>query len=126
MVVCQHVLDVHAGSSVVPLPGLAKSNVPISQRTSSKRILLFTNTDDPHAACPDLKRQVETKARDLAEIGITIDLLHMAKPGQRFDFKAFYANIVTFVDVRVFFFHLPRGQQWFELTTPLGPARASV
>jgi hypothetical protein len=61
--------------------------------------MLFTNNDDPHAANPDLKRQAATKAHDLGDIGITVDLLHMAKPGQRFDFKAFFASIVTFNDV---------------------------
>lgn len=44
------------------------------------------------------QRQALTKARDIRDIGIGIDLLHMTKPGQRFDFAAFYSSIVT-IDV---------------------------
>lgn len=72
-----------------------------AQRTSSKRIMLFTNTDDPHAGDAGLKLQTQTKARDLSEIGISIDLLHLAKAGQRFDLNAFYADIISFNNVRV-------------------------
>lgn len=41
------------------------------------------------------QRQAITKAGDLNEVGIDIDLLHMSKRGQKFDWSLFYNQIVS-------------------------------
>ncbi|KAJ7370949.1 X-ray repair cross-complementing protein 6 [Desmophyllum pertusum] len=48
-----------------------------SQKIGHKRVMLFTNNDNPHADDPALQRQAKTKSRDLSEIGIAIELMHI-------------------------------------------------
>ena len=52
-----------------------------AHKFSHRRILLFTREDSPHATDVSKTQQAKTKARDLADNGITIDLMHMAPPG---------------------------------------------
>ncbi|RUS27445.1 SPOC like C-terminal domain-containing protein [Jimgerdemannia flammicorona] len=61
-----------------------------AQKVGSKRIFLFTNEDNPHAANPRLRDAATTRARDLNEVGIRIELFNIDRPDQRFDFDAFY------------------------------------
>lgn len=56
-------------------------------KVSSKRILLFTNTDNPHAASQHKQRQARSKAVDLGKVDIDVELLHM---GNNFDPSLFY------------------------------------
>ena len=46
-------------------------------KISHKRILLFTNTDDPHRADNEKKKRAIRKAKDLSDLGIDIQLLHL-------------------------------------------------
>ena len=48
-----------------------------AHKFSHRRILLFTRDDNPHSSDVGKAQQAKTKARDLAENGITIDLMHM-------------------------------------------------
>ena len=52
-----------------------------AHKNSHRRILLFTREHAPHATDASKTQQAKTKARDLADNGITIDLMHMAPPG---------------------------------------------
>jgi hypothetical protein len=54
---------------------------------TSKRILLFTNTDNPHAASQHRQHQARSKAADLGQVDIDVELLHM---GNNFDPSLFY------------------------------------
>uniref|UniRef100_UPI00398E7276 X-ray repair cross-complementing protein 6 isoform X2 n=1 Tax=Pristiophorus japonicus TaxID=55135 RepID=UPI00398E7276 len=63
-------------------------------KMSHKRIMLFTNNDDPHAKDGSKARMARTKASDLRETGIILDLLHLRKPGG-FDTSLFYRDIVS-------------------------------
>lgn len=65
-----------------------------SQKVGHKRIMLFTNNDNPHADNPSLQRQAKTKSRDLSEIGIEIDLMHMQPPDRAFDASLFYQDVI--------------------------------
>lgn len=65
-----------------------------SQKVGHKRIMLFTNNDNPHADNPSLQRQAKTKSRDLSEIGIEIDLMHMQPPNRAFDASLFYQDVI--------------------------------
>ena len=57
-----------------------------AQKFSHRRILLFTREDNPHADEPSMILQAKTKARDLADNGISIDLMHMTpQQGGKFD-----------------------------------------
>lgn len=65
-----------------------------SQKVGHKRIMLFTNNDNPHADNSSLQRQAKTKSRDLSEIGIEIDLMHMQPPNRAFDASLFYQDVI--------------------------------
>lgn len=55
-----------------------------------RRILLFTATDNPHEGNIHLQNQARTKAKDLHESNIDIDLMHIQRPNQEFDTSKFY------------------------------------
>jgi ATP-dependent DNA helicase 2 subunit 1 len=63
----------------------------------TKRIFLFTNEDNPHAASPALQRAAKTRGRDLIDLGITIELFAIpkkAESGVKFNVAAFYRSII--------------------------------
>ncbi|KAG8548465.1 hypothetical protein GDO81_025308, partial [Engystomops pustulosus] len=68
------------------------SNVKL--KMSHKRIMLFTNEDDPHGGEPAKITQAITKAKDLRDLGIFLDLMNLEKEGG-FDFSLFYRDIVN-------------------------------
>ena len=61
-----------------------------THRLGYKRVMLFTNNDNPHSDNAALQRQAKTKAGDLHETGIDLELMHMQKPGEVFDASVFY------------------------------------
>ena len=61
-------------------------------KLSHKRILLFTATDHPHAGNRDLEKRALKKAKDLSDIGVGVELLHM---GRGFDVGRFYCDVVN-------------------------------
>jgi hypothetical protein len=48
---------------------------------------LFTNTDNPHSASQHKQHQARSKAADLGQVDIDVELLHM---GNNFDPSLFY------------------------------------
>jgi len=64
-------------------------------KVGSKRIFLFTNEDNPHAGKPADQQAAKTKAKDLADLGMEIELFNMNKPKEKFDIDKFYADIIT-------------------------------
>lgn len=65
-----------------------------STKLGSKRILLFTNTDDPHANNVQAQHQASQKAHDLFEIGIELDLMHLKQPDKAFNVAKFYRDLI--------------------------------
>ncbi|KAH0616841.1 hypothetical protein JD844_028265 [Phrynosoma platyrhinos] len=63
-------------------------------KMSHKRIMLFTNEDNPHEQDNTKARFARTKAADLRETGIYLDLMHLRKPGG-FDISLFYRDIIN-------------------------------
>ncbi|KAK6301763.1 hypothetical protein J4Q44_G00278160 [Coregonus suidteri] len=49
-------------------------------RLSHKRLMIFTCRDMPHRGDSEHDRQARTKASDLKETGVVIDLMHLMKP----------------------------------------------
>ncbi|XP_060045036.1 X-ray repair cross-complementing protein 6 [Erinaceus europaeus] len=74
-------------------------------KMSHKRIMLFTNEDDPHANDSAKASRARTKAGDLRDTGIFLDLMHLKKDGG-FDISLFYRDIISVAedeDLRVHF-----------------------
>uniref|UniRef100_A0A668TXR4 DNA helicase n=1 Tax=Oreochromis aureus TaxID=47969 RepID=A0A668TXR4_OREAU len=66
----------------------------IKLRLSHKRLMIFTCRDEPHGGDSVKDRQARTKASDLKETGVVIDLMHLMKPGG-FDISLFFCDIVS-------------------------------
>ncbi|XP_035204792.1 X-ray repair cross-complementing protein 5-like isoform X2 [Stegodyphus dumicola] len=90
--------------------GIMFSNCKFS--LAHKRILLFTANDNPHEGNPQLQIQAQTKARDLHESDIDIDLMHIHKPNSSFDCSKFYKDIVMIPDDEVY--QMPNAAERFD------------
>ncbi|KAL2078079.1 hypothetical protein ACEWY4_025764 [Coilia grayii] len=66
----------------------------IKLRLSHKRLMIFTCRDTPHSGDSNSDRTARTKAADLKETGVIIDLMHLKKPGG-FDVGLFFCDIVS-------------------------------
>ncbi|XP_069347815.1 X-ray repair cross-complementing protein 6 isoform X2 [Eulemur rufifrons] len=66
-------------------------------KMSHKRIMLFTNEDNPHGNDSAKASRARTKAGDLRDTGIFLDLMHLKKPGG-FDISLFYRDIITIAE----------------------------
>ncbi|XP_062443170.1 X-ray repair cross-complementing protein 6 [Rhea pennata] len=66
-------------------------------RMSHKRIMLFTNEDNPHANDSAKAKLARTRAGDLRDTGIILDLMHLKKPGG-FDISLFYRDIINIAE----------------------------
>jgi len=60
----------------------------------SRRVMLFTNNHDPHVNSPQLRRAAFTKANDLNETGIYLELMHLQNQGDTFDISRFYRDLL--------------------------------
>uniref|UniRef100_A0A8C5P196 X-ray repair complementing defective repair in Chinese hamster cells 6 n=1 Tax=Jaculus jaculus TaxID=51337 RepID=A0A8C5P196_JACJA len=63
-------------------------------KMSHKRIMLFTNEDDPHGNDSAKASRARTKASDLRDTGVFVDLMHLKKRGG-FDVSLFYRDIIS-------------------------------
>jgi ATP-dependent DNA helicase 2 subunit 1 len=59
----------------------------------TKRIILFTNQDQPHSDNIDLQRAVQTKATDLKDNGIDINVLGIDTKQHQFNPAVFYQDL---------------------------------
>ncbi|XP_031407259.1 ATP-dependent DNA helicase 2 subunit KU70 isoform X4 [Punica granatum] len=74
-----------------------------SARTADKRILLFTNEDDPFgnikgATKTDMTRTTQQRAKDAQDLGISIELFPLSEPHKEFDLSRFYADMIGIDD----------------------------
>ena len=68
-------------------------------KLASKRVFLFTNNDDPHETSLQLQRQTKTKAKDMVETGIELELLHLPpSSGARFNVGTFFQDVLGMAD----------------------------
>uniref|UniRef100_A0A5B7BKN8 ATP-dependent DNA helicase 2 subunit KU70 n=1 Tax=Davidia involucrata TaxID=16924 RepID=A0A5B7BKN8_DAVIN len=70
-----------------------------SAKTADKRILLFTNEDDPFGSIKgvtklDMTRTTLQRAKDAQDLGITIELLPLSRPDGEFNISLFYAELL--------------------------------
>ncbi|KAM7514544.1 hypothetical protein LguiA_004127 [Lonicera macranthoides] len=70
-----------------------------SAKTADKRILLFTNEDDPFGSIKgvtkiDMTRMTLQRAKDAQDLGISIELLPLSRPNEEFDVSLFYAELL--------------------------------
>ncbi|XP_055518954.1 X-ray repair cross-complementing protein 6 isoform X1 [Leucoraja erinacea] len=86
-----HSRDVSVGDALWACSNLFSD---VKLKLSHKRIMLFTNNDDPHANDSSKARMARTKASDLRETGIILDLLNLRRSGG-FDTSRFYRDIVS-------------------------------
>ncbi|XP_031660667.1 X-ray repair cross-complementing protein 5-like [Oncorhynchus kisutch] len=66
----------------------------VKLRLSYKRLMIFTCRDTPHRGDCEHDRQARTKAGDLKETGVVIDLMHLMKPGG-LDISLFFCDVVS-------------------------------
>ncbi|GFY81506.1 ATP-dependent DNA helicase 2 subunit Ku70-like protein [Actinidia rufa] len=70
-----------------------------SAKTADKRILLFTNEDDPFGSIKgitkiDMMRTTLQRAKDAQDLGISIELLPLSRPDEEFNVSLFYAELL--------------------------------
>ncbi|KAK1311203.1 ATP-dependent DNA helicase 2 subunit KU70 [Acorus calamus] len=73
-----------------------------SIKTSAKRMLMFTNEDDPFgkivgAAKADMIRTTLQRAKDAQDLGISFELLPLSMPDDEFNVSRFYASERSFI-----------------------------
>lgn len=66
----------------------------IKLRLSHKRLMIFTCRDDPHEGDGVKDRQGRTKASDLKDTGVIINIMHLMKPGG-FDVSLYFRDIIS-------------------------------
>ncbi len=57
---------------------------------SSRRLFIITDNDDPHAQEKALKASAATRAKDLYDLGVTIELFPISRLNHNFDRTKFY------------------------------------
>ncbi|ELW67301.1 X-ray repair cross-complementing protein 6 [Tupaia chinensis] len=77
----------------------------VQVKMSHKIIMLFTNEDDPHRNDSTKASQARTKASDLRDTGIFLELMHLKKPGG-FDISLFYRDIISVAEDKDLGVHL--------------------
>ncbi|XAR65559.1 DNA helicase [Bertholletia excelsa] len=70
-----------------------------SAKTADKRILLFTNEDNPFGNIKgvtkmDMTRTTLQRAKDAQDLGISIELLPLSRPDEQFNVSLFYADLL--------------------------------
>ncbi|RFU79302.1 atp-dependent dna helicase ii subunit 1 [Trichoderma arundinaceum] len=60
----------------------------------SRRLFIVTDNDDPHASDKAARSAAAVRAKDLYDLGITIDLFPIARGDSKFDLSKFYDDIV--------------------------------
>uniref|UniRef100_A0ACD5U8W4 Uncharacterized protein n=1 Tax=Avena sativa TaxID=4498 RepID=A0ACD5U8W4_AVESA len=70
-----------------------------SAKTVSKRILIFTNEDDPFggitgAVKTDMIRTTIQRAKDAQDLGLSIELLPLSRSDEDFNMSLFYADLI--------------------------------
>ena len=57
---------------------------------SSRRLFIITDNDDPHSTDKNARSQASVRAKDLYDLGVTIELFPISHPEHAFDRTKFY------------------------------------
>ncbi|KAA8641818.1 putative DSB repair complex subunit Ku70 [Aspergillus tanneri] len=60
----------------------------------SRRLFIVTDNDNPHGASKSLRSAATVRAKDLYDLGVTIELFPISQPGRAFDSSNFYDDII--------------------------------
>lgn len=61
---------------------------------ASRRLFLVTDNDNPHVNNNAFRSQAVVRAKDLYDLGVTIELFPISTPDHEFDTKLFYSDII--------------------------------
>jgi ATP-dependent DNA helicase 2 subunit 1 len=61
---------------------------------TSRRLFIVTDNDDPHSASKESRTQATVRAKDLYDLGVTIELFPISTNHHSFDTKLFWDDIV--------------------------------
>lgn len=61
---------------------------------SSRRLFIITDNDDPHRHDKAMKSSAAVRAKDLYDLGVTIELFPISNPDHEFDRGKFYDDII--------------------------------
>ncbi|OJD21567.1 ATP-dependent DNA helicase II subunit 1 [Blastomyces percursus] len=61
---------------------------------SSRRLFIVTDNDDPHSKDKGLRSAATVRAKDLYDLGVTIELFPICRPNQEFDRSKFFDDII--------------------------------
>jgi ATP-dependent DNA helicase 2 subunit 1 len=61
---------------------------------TSRRLFIVTDNDDPHSSSKESRSQATVRAKDLYDLGVTIELFPISTPNHAFDTKLFWDDIV--------------------------------
>ncbi|OTB06234.1 hypothetical protein M426DRAFT_318980 [Hypoxylon sp. CI-4A] len=60
----------------------------------SRRLFIITDNDNPHSDNKKLKENAATRAKDLYDLGVNIELFAITRDEEKFDFSRFYDDII--------------------------------
>ncbi|KAI1503123.1 SPOC like C-terminal domain-containing protein [Biscogniauxia marginata] len=60
----------------------------------SRRLFIITDDDNPHANDKQMKETTACRAKDLSDLGVTIELFSITHGDTKFDFSKFYDDII--------------------------------
>ncbi|ONK67364.1 uncharacterized protein A4U43_C06F19410 [Asparagus officinalis] len=95
-----------------------------STKNVSKRMLIFTNEDDPFgtvtgATKKDMIRTTLQRAKDAQDLGISIELLPLSRPDEKFDVSVMYSDLIGLEAEEVSRFLPSVGERLEDMTTQL-------
>ncbi|CAH9131501.1 unnamed protein product [Cuscuta epithymum] len=95
-----------------------------SAKNADKRILLFTNEDDPFGCIKgavkiDMMRTTIQRAKDAQDLGISIELLPLTRPEEEFNVSIFYAELLGLEDDEIARFKALIGERFEDLKDQL-------
>ncbi|KAJ6816348.1 ATP-dependent DNA helicase 2 subunit KU70 [Iris pallida] len=95
-----------------------------SAKNVSKRMLIFTNEDDPFgtitgAIKTDMIRTTVQRAKDAQDLGIAIELLPLSRPDEEFNVSILYADLLGLEGEEMSQFLLSAGERLEDMTDQL-------
>ncbi|KAI1394203.1 ku70 protein [Hypoxylon trugodes] len=60
----------------------------------SRRLFIITDNDNPHKGSKQIKETAACRAKDLYDLGVTIELFAITRGDEKFDFSKFYNDII--------------------------------
>ncbi|XP_073280098.1 ATP-dependent DNA helicase 2 subunit KU70 [Primulina huaijiensis] len=95
-----------------------------SAKTVDKRVLLFTNEDDPFGSIKgvtkmDMMRTTLQRAKDAQDLHISIEVLPLSRPGDEFNISTFYAELLEMEEIELAQFKAFAGERFEDMKDQL-------